>query len=100
MRIWEEIRGFPGDSEGKEFTCNSGGMGLIPGLGRSPGEGKGYPLQYHGLDNSMDRGVCSLYGMIESDTTERLSLSKSTNVCDFKHGTVFIVIKRSLENSH
>ena len=45
---------FPGSSAGKESTCNAGNLGLIPGLGRSPGEGKGYPLQYSGLENSMD----------------------------------------------
>ena len=39
-------RGFPGGSEGKESVCNVGDLGLIPGLGRSPGEGNGYPLQY------------------------------------------------------
>ena len=38
--------GFPGGSTGKESTCNAGDLGLIPGLGRSPGEGKSYPLQY------------------------------------------------------
>ena len=47
-------------------------LGLIPGLGRSAGEGKGYPLQYSGLENSMDYTV---HGVTESDTTERLSLS-------------------------
>ena len=46
--------GFPYDSAVKISACNSGDLGLIPGLGRSPGEGKGYPLQYSGLDNSMD----------------------------------------------
>ena len=45
---------FPGSSAGKESTCNSGDSGLIPELGRSPGEGQGYPLQYSGLENSMD----------------------------------------------
>ena len=45
---------FPGGSAGKESTCSMGGLGLIPGLGRSPGEGKGYPLQYSGLENSKD----------------------------------------------
>ena len=44
---------FPGGSAGKESTCNVGDLGLIPGLGRSPGKGKGYPLQYSGLENSM-----------------------------------------------
>ena len=48
---------FPGGSAGKESTCKTGDPGLIPGLGRSPGEGKGYPLQYSGLENPMDRGA-------------------------------------------
>ena len=48
-------------SAGKEFTCNAGDLGSIPGLGRSPGEGKGYPLQYSGLENSMD---CMVHGSI------------------------------------
>ena len=46
--------GFPGGSAGKESACNVGDLGSIPGLGRSHGEGKGYPLQYSGLENSMD----------------------------------------------
>ena len=45
---------FPGGSAGKESACNVGDLGLIPGLGRSPGEGKGYTLQYSGLGISMD----------------------------------------------
>ena len=45
-----------GGSDGKESACNAGDLGLIPGLGRSPGEGKSYPLQYSGLENSMNRG--------------------------------------------
>ena len=47
-------RDFPHSSIGKESACNVGDLGSIPGLGRSPGEGKGYPLQYSGLENSMD----------------------------------------------
>ena len=46
--------GFPCGSGGKESACNAGDLGLIPGLGRSPGEGKGYPLQYSGPENSID----------------------------------------------
>ena len=46
--------GFPGNSAGKESVCNARDLGSIPGLGKSPGEGKGYPLQYSGLENSMD----------------------------------------------
>ena len=49
--------GFPGGSVDKESACNVGDLGLIPGLGRSPGEGKGYPLQCSGLENSMDGGA-------------------------------------------
>ena len=45
---------FPCGSAGKESACNLGNLGLIPGLGRSPGEGKGYPLHYSGLDNFID----------------------------------------------
>ena len=44
----------PCGSAGKESACNTGDLGLIPGLGRSPGEGKGYPLRYSGLENYMD----------------------------------------------
>ena len=57
--------GFPGSSAGKESTCNAGDLGSIPGLGRSPGEGKGYPLQYSGLENSMD---CIVHGVTKSRT--------------------------------
>ena len=46
--------GFPGGLAGKESARNAGDLGLTPGLGRSPGGGKGYPLQYSGLENSMD----------------------------------------------
>ena len=49
--------GVPGGSDGKESACNVGDLDSIPGLGRSPGEGNGYPLQYSGLENSMDRGA-------------------------------------------
>ena len=58
-------RGFPDSSVGKESACNAGGPSLIPGLGRSPGEGKGYPLQYFGLENSMD---CMVHGVAKSRT--------------------------------
>ena len=48
------VKGFSHSSVGKESACNSGDLGSIPGLGRSPGEGKTYPFQYSGLENSMD----------------------------------------------
>ena len=50
----EKAKGFPCGSVGKESTCNAGDLGSIPRLGRSPGEGNGYPLQYSCLENSMD----------------------------------------------
>ena len=57
--------GFPCGSAGKESACSAGDRGLIPGLGRSPGEGKGYPLQYSGVENSMD---CIVHGVTKSRT--------------------------------
>ena len=57
--------GFPGGSAGKESVGNAGDMGSIPGLGRSPGECNGYPLQYSGLENSMD---CIVHGVAKSWT--------------------------------
>ena len=56
-------KGFPVGSAGKESTCNAGDQGWIPGLGRSPGEGKGYSLQFSGLENSMD---CIIHGVAKS----------------------------------
>ena len=67
------ISGCPCGSTGKESACNAGDLGSIPGLGSSPGEGKGYPLQYSGLENSMDWN--GPWGHKESDMTEQLSLS-------------------------
>ena len=61
--------GFPGGSDGKESDCNAGDLGSIPRLGRSLKEGKGYPLQYSGLENSM---YYSPWSGKESDMTEQL----------------------------
>ena len=58
--------GFPGGSAGKESARNVRDRGLIPGFGRTPGEGKGYPLQYSGLGNSMD---CRVHGVEKSWTS-------------------------------
>ena len=68
-RMRSLVGNFPCGSVGKESTCNEGDLGSIPGFGRSPGEGKGYLLQYSGLENSMD-GI--VHGFSEWDTTERL----------------------------
>ena len=62
--------GFPGGSDNKESACNVGDLGSIPGLGRSPGEGNGYPLQYSCLGNNMDRGAwwATVHGITKSRT--------------------------------
>ena len=57
--------GFPDSSVGKESACNAGDPGSISGLGRSAGEGIGYPLQYSGLENSTD---CIVHGLAKSQT--------------------------------
>ena len=57
--------GFPGGSDSKESACNAGDLGSVPELGRSPGEGKGYPLQYSGLEDSMG---CIVHGITKSQT--------------------------------
>ena len=78
------VTGFPGSSAGKESACNAGDLGYIPGLGRSPGEGHGNPLQYSCLEKP--HGQRSLvgyspWGHKESDTTEQLSAAQhSTKV--------------------
>ena len=63
-------KGFPGGSAGKESICNAGNLGLIPGLGGSPGEGNSYPVQYSGIENSMD---CIIHGATKSWTTQMVN---------------------------
>ena len=60
-----EFLDFPGGSAGKESSCNVGDLGSIPGLRRPPAEGKGYPLQYYGLENSRD---CIVHGITKNGT--------------------------------
>ena len=70
--------GFPGVSNGKESSCSAGGLGSIPGLGRSPGEGNGYPLPYSCSENPMDRGAWQRvigHGVTKSWTWLSTSLS-------------------------
>ena len=71
----KDRKGFPGGSEVKASSCNAGDLGSIPGLGRSPGEGNGNPLQYSCLENPMDGGAwwATVHAVAESDTTEHLT---------------------------
>ena len=62
---YRQLLGFPDSSVGKESACSAGDPGLIPGLGRSAGEGIGYPVQYSGLENSM---YCRVHGVTKSRT--------------------------------
>ena len=64
----DTLKGFPGSSNHKESTCSRGYLGSTPELGRSPGEGNGYPLQYSCLENSKDRGAwrAAVYGVTKS----------------------------------
>ena len=64
------LKGFPGGSDGKESACKAGDLGSVPGSGRSPGEAKGYPLQYSCLDNFMDKGAWQaiVHGVTKSQT--------------------------------
>ena len=74
-------QGFPGGSDSKESACDARGLGSVPGLGRSPRGGHGYPLQYSCLENPVDRGAwwaTGHEGHKESDTTERLTLPLSS----------------------
>ena len=65
MIFFPSSTGFPDSSVDKDSACNVGDPSLIPGLGRSPGEGKGHPLQYSGLENSTD---CIGHGVAKSRT--------------------------------
>ena len=74
---------FPDSSVGKESACNVGDLGSIPGLGRSPGEGKGYPLQYSTLENPMDCIVHAVHRVAKSQI--QLSDFHFTSLCLFGH---------------
>ena len=77
--VSQDWEGLPGGADGKESACNEGDPGLIPGLGRSPGEGNGNPLQYSCLENPHGQRSLAGYhprGRKELDTTEQLSTAQ------------------------
>ena len=71
-------KGFPGGSDSKESACNTGDLGAIPGLGRSPGVGNGNPLQYSCLENSKDRGVW--WATVREAAKIQMQLSMHTSI--------------------
>ena len=86
------LLGFPGGLNGKEFACNAGHLSLIPGSGRTPGEGNGYPLQYSGLEDFMDSGAwqATVYEVAKSQTRLR----------DFHFILLHFRVNRSEDNCH
>ena len=86
LSLSSTTQGFPGGSAGKESACKEGDLGLIPGLGRSPGGGKDYPIQYSDLENSMD---CIVYGVAKSQTRPS-NLHFSTTQESFFHSPSFL----------
>ena len=96
----------PGGSNGKESTCYVGDLGLIPGLGRSPGEGKGYPVQYSDLENSTNGGAwwATVHRVTKSQTQLRdrhthtdISTDSLIHQVIFEHltiATVFLELQR------
>ena len=85
-----ESLSFPGGSTGKESTCNAGDLGSVSELGRSLGEGNSYPLQYSGLENSMD---CIVHGVAKNQT--RLSYFHFHESLKFNE-IIFILLTRKL----
>ena len=81
IRLTIFFMGFPGGSEDKVSTCNAGDPGSIPGLGRSPGEGNGNPLQYSCLENPINRGAW--WATVHGVTKSRIWLSNFTFFLSF-----------------
>ena len=86
--------GFPDDSDGKESACNAGHLGLIPGLGRSPGEGNGYPLQFSCLENPWTEEPGTLWSMGLQSQTGLSNKHFDFHVCIIykQRQTLFLVI--------
>ena len=90
IEIFKTWMGFRCVSACKESACSVRDLGLIPGLGRSPGEGKGYPFQYSGLENSMD---CIVHGVTKSQT--RLNDFHFTSLQDMDAYKMFVFLKNT-----
>ena len=115
IMVWVFITSFssvavsPGGSDGKESACNVGDLGLIPGLGRSCGEGNSYPLQYSVLQDSMDRKAwqATVYGVSKSQTwlsdfhthtlTPSLSYTQTTNSLSWDE-SIYIWTGRNIDS--
>ena len=78
----QSIMGFPCGSAGKESACNAGDLGSIPGLGRSPGEGNSDPLQYSGLENSVQTELYTVPGVAKS---RRLHVHFQSIMIKYRH---------------
>ena len=91
--------GFPGGSDGKESACSAGDRGLITGWGKAPGKGNGYPLQYSGLENPVDRGAwqATVHRVTKSWTQLKL-LSTHTYTAQGNSILFFIVCAKSFES--
>ena len=77
------ILGFSCGSAGKESTCNARDLGPIPGLGRSPEEGKGYPIQYSGLENGMDYSLTSIHDYLKNHSFDYMDFCGQSDVSAF-----------------
>jgi len=104
--LFTPILGFPCSSNSKEFACNAGDLGSIPGSGRSSGEGNGNPLQYSCLENPMDRGAwrATIHGVAKSQTMQQQTISKTDmllykNIMAFKHNFLFLT-QLLIDNSY
>ena len=98
MKSKLSLKSFPGGSDGEESACNAGDLGSIPRMGRIPGEGNGYPLQYSCLENSMERGArqstycpwdCKEWGKTVTFTFIDTRIAKNING-----------IKKSMKHTH
>ena len=80
IEVLHRYTGFPGGSDGKEFSCNAGDPGSISGSGRSPGGGNDYPLQYSCLENPMDRGAWQAIHFMRSQRVGYYEVTKHIRI--------------------